>query len=122
MNNWTEEELTNINRADELQIQTITKDGKLRNPVTVWVVRAGDIIYIRSVKGQNGLWYRHATDTHKGYIVSGGVSKNVMFKEANEKEDIDKAYQTKYNNSQFVGSVLTPQAQNATLQLIPASS
>jgi hypothetical protein len=51
MTTWTSDELDNIGNADELQLTTRRPDGSLRNPVTIWVVRHGDDLYIRSYRG-----------------------------------------------------------------------
>ena len=39
MATWTRDELSKIEKADELQIASLRRDGTLRNPVTIWVVR-----------------------------------------------------------------------------------
>ncbi len=44
-------ELDKIAAADELAIASLRRDSTLRVPVTVWVVRHGDDLYVRSVKG-----------------------------------------------------------------------
>lgn len=122
MNTWTHDELEKINGADELELSTLGKDNTLRNPVTIWVVRVVDNIYIRAVKGPSGLWFRHATERHEGHILAGGVNKDVIFVEVDDmKSDIDKAYQSKYSKygSSIVGSTVTPQAQAATLKVVP---
>jgi len=51
MSEWTPEELTRIGTAEELQVSSTRADGSLRPYVTIWVVRAGDDIYIRSAYG-----------------------------------------------------------------------
>jgi len=55
---WTSGELERIASADELEIAAVRRDGTLRKPVTVWVVRLGDDLYVRSVKGPTGGWFR----------------------------------------------------------------
>jgi hypothetical protein len=52
MTTWTSDELTRIGAADELEIASLRDDGTLRKPVTIWVVRLGDDLYVRSVKGR----------------------------------------------------------------------
>ena len=54
MTTWTSDELTRIGNADELQIAPKGRDGRLRDPVTIWVVRNGDDLYCggRSGRGQ----------------------------------------------------------------------
>jgi len=49
---WTRAQLDKIGAADELEIQSRRKDGTLRPPVTVWVARVGDDLYLRPVKGR----------------------------------------------------------------------
>ena len=48
MNQWTDDELARIGAADELEIAPLRPDGAPRKPVTIWVVRVGDELYVRS--------------------------------------------------------------------------
>lgn len=54
MTAWTSDELTGIERAEELELQSARADGTLRNSVTIWVVRVGDDLYVRSAGGREG--------------------------------------------------------------------
>ncbi len=58
MTSWTNDELKKINTAEELQIASLRRDGTLRKPVTIWVVRIGDELYVRSVYGRGSAWFR----------------------------------------------------------------
>jgi hypothetical protein len=74
---WTSDELTKIEAADELEIASLRRDGTLRNPVTIWVVRLGDDLYVRSVNGRTGAWFRRtqcATKARSGPGVSRRLS------------------------------------------------
>ena len=51
MATWTSDELTKIGKAEELEIGSLRRDGTRRDPVTIWVVRLGDELYVRAVKG-----------------------------------------------------------------------
>ena len=51
MTNWTADELDSIGQADELEIAVRRPDGTLRKRVTIWVVRDGDDLYVRSGYG-----------------------------------------------------------------------
>jgi hypothetical protein len=42
MPGWTSDELARIGTATELEIASRRRDGTLRNPRTIWVVRVGD--------------------------------------------------------------------------------
>ena len=124
MSEWTTEELSKIETAEELNIASMQRDGTLRKPVTIWVVRHGDQIYVRSVGGPNGRWFRGTQTRHRGHIRAGGVAKDVSFVSvdaADVGEEIDAAYRAKYRRypAGIVNSVLTPQARAATLKLVP---
>jgi hypothetical protein len=50
MTNWTHNDLERIGAAEEPQLATFMKDGMLRRPVIIWVVRVGDNLYVRGYR------------------------------------------------------------------------
>jgi hypothetical protein len=126
MTGWTSDELTKIEAADELEIASLRTDDTLRNPTTIWVVRLGDDLYVRSVNGRTAAWFRGTQMRHEGRIRAGGVTKDVTFVDAEDAIDdqIDDGYRSKYRRyaPSIVGSVLTPEARSATIKLVPRSS
>ena len=125
MTTWTKDELSKIGSAEELEIVSMRGDGTLRAPVTIWVVRDGDDLYVRAVKGRSGPWYRGTQSRHAGRIRAGGVEKDVSFVEADgsNNDRIDAEYRRKYHRyaANIVNSVMTPQAREATIKLVPPS-
>ena len=124
MTTWTSEELSKIGAAEELQIASVRSDSTLRNPVTIWVVRLGEDLYVRSVYGRTSAWFRGVQVRHEGHIQAGGVDKDVAFVEEADStinDQIDGAYRAKYRRyaASIVGSTLTPQARSATIKLVP---
>jgi hypothetical protein len=127
MNAWTSDELNKIAAAEELQIASVRGDGTLRKPVTIWVVRVSDDLYVRSYKGRGSSWFRGIQDRHEGHIRAGGVDKNVTFMEEADSDindQIDAAYRTKYRRygASYVDSMLAPEARAATTKLVPRST
>jgi len=119
---WTSDELSKIGAAEELQIAPLRQDGSLHKPVTIWVVRHGDDLFVRSVNGRTATWFRGAQLRHEAHIHAGGVDKDVLLVETDDLNDaIDTAYRTKYRHyaANIVNSDLTPQARAATLKLVP---
>ena len=57
MSTWTSDELDRIGGAEELELASVRRDGTLRKPVTIWVARHGDDLYVRSVYGGSS-WFR----------------------------------------------------------------
>jgi hypothetical protein len=123
MAGWTDDELAAIGGTDELRLASRRKDGSLRDPVIMWVVRDGDDLYVRSVKGRAGTWFRGTRSRHEGRVQSGGVTREVSFVDGDERlnERIDAAYRDKYRRyaKNIVDSTLTPQARAATIRLVP---
>jgi hypothetical protein len=122
MSAWTSDELSKIEAAEELDLASVRRDGTLRNPVTMWVVRHGDDLYVRSVNGRGSSWFRGAQARHEAHIQAGGVDKDVLLVEADDVNDeLDAAYRTKYRRyaESIVGSIVSPQARAATLKLVP---
>jgi hypothetical protein len=93
---WTSDELDKISAADELELTSAKRDGTLRRPVTIWVVRHGEDLYVRSWRGRTSTWFRGSQDRHEGHIRAGGVEKDVVFAEVDDVNDeIDAAYRAK---------------------------
>ena len=120
---WTPDELHRIGDSDELQIASRRTDGTLRSFVTIWVVRSGDDIYVRSAYGTENPWYRRALASGPGRIKAGGVERDVALLSATEgdQDAIDAAYHSKYDRygAKIVNTVVGPIATQATLRLTP---
>lgn len=123
MTTWTSDELDKIGTAEELEIAPRRRDGTRRNPVTIWVVRHGDDLYVRSVNGPSAAWFRGTQARHEGHIQAGGIDKDVAFVDADPdiNDQIDAAYRTKYRRyaQSIVNSIVTPKARSATIKLVP---
>jgi hypothetical protein len=122
MSNWTSDELEQIAAAEELDLASVRRDGTLREPVTMWVVRHGNDLYVRSVNGRGSSWFCGAQARHEAHIQAGGVNKDVLLVETDEVDDeLDTAYRAKYRRyaERIVGSIVSAQARAATLKLVP---
>ena len=123
MSDWTADDLTRIGAAEELQVSSTRADGSLRPYVTIWVVRVGDEICIRSAYGSDNPWFVRATTSGTGRIRAGGVQKNVTFAAAAPEAHaaIDAAYHAKYDRygPGNVNTVVGPDVVAVTLRLVP---
>ena len=69
---WTSDELSPIEAAQEREIAPLRRDGTLRKAVPIWVVRAGDDLYVRADEdlyvraayGPGTGWHRVARASH----------------------------------------------------------
>ena len=123
MTAWTSDELEKIGRAEELRIASLRPDGSLRKLVTIWVVRDGDDLYVRSAYGRGAAWFRGIQVRHEGRIDAGGIEKDVTFVDADPavNNQIDAAYRGKYRRygARYVDPIVAPEARSTTIKLVP---
>ena len=123
MTAWTSHELTKVGTADELEISGLRPHGTMRNPVTIWVVRLGDDLYVRSVNGPTGAWFRGARERGRGRISAGGVERDVAFVDPDHDidDELDAAYREKYRRygGSPVEAITSPGARSTTIKLEP---
>ena len=125
LSEWTRDELDKIGAADELELASLSGDATLQEPVTVWVVRHADDLYVRSMNGPRGLWYQRAQLRHQGNIRAAGVEKDVTFVDASHEVDdqVDAAYRDKYHHygARYLDPIVSARARGTTIKLIPRS-
>lgn len=119
MTTWTNDELHRIGDAEELA--STRSDGSLRPYVTMWVIRNGDGLYVRSAYGNTNPWYRRAIASGTGRIRAGGGERDVTFADppAGVHDAIDTAYHHEYDRyrPKIVGSVTGDHAKAVTIRL-----
>ncbi|WP_406223807.1 DUF2255 family protein [Streptomyces canus] len=120
---WTNDELDRVGSAEELVIASVRQDGALSKPRTIWVVRVGDGIYVRSVYGPTSDWFRTTRSRQEGHIRAGGVDKDVAFLDADHdiNGQVDAAYRGKYGHyaAEIIEAITSPKASTTTMQLVP---
>jgi hypothetical protein len=123
MHDWTEDELTRIGDAVELRIASIRRDGTQRPYVIIWVVRAGDDLYVRSAYGADNPWFRRAVASGNGRVLAGGLEPAVTFERPGDEvmKAVDAAYNDKYARygRGIVNTVVGPKTWPTTLRLVP---
>lgn len=122
---WTDDELNGLATEDEIRVSSIRRDGTARKPVTMWMVTDGGQVYVRSVRGIEGTWYRHVRETDRAHVTARALNADVNVEDAGTDvalaKRLDTAYRTKYQRyaQRIVDSVLTPAAKASTLRLTP---
>src|SRR3954468_24378950 len=118
MSAWKREELDAVGAAEELEVAALGPDGSPRPYTTIWVVRVGDDLYVRSYRGRGGGWFSRALQSHQGRIRAGGVERYVTFSEPDGtvRAAIDQTYRTKYARygDTYVVPMVSPDAAAAT--------
>lgn len=120
---WTTDELDRVSGADELHVSSYREDGSLRPFVTIWVVRVGEDLYVRSAYGPRNGWFRRALASGGGRVRAGGVERDVTFEQVGDevRDAVDAAYHAKYDRygARIVGSVTGDDVGLTTIRLHP---
>lgn len=122
---WPVEALERLDRTDEVQVSSHRPDGSLRPPVTIWAVRVGEDVYLRSAYGPQNGWFRRAQASGSGRLRVAGVDTEVRFVAPGPQVHaaVDAAYHAKYDRygPRIVGSVVGPAVADVTLRVVPAA-
>jgi hypothetical protein len=101
----------------------VRRDGALSSPRTIWVVRVGDEIYVRSVNGPGSDWFGGTRARREGRIEADGVEKDVTLTDADGEinSEVDAAYRTKYGrySANTIARITSPVAGSTTMRLVP---
>jgi hypothetical protein len=123
MSAWTRDELARIGRAEEVQVASRRPDGSLRPFATIWLVRTGDELYVRSAHGHDNPWFQRALHAGHGRIRAAGIERAIAFEvpTAAVSSEVTAAYHAKYDRygPTIVGTVVSAEAVRSTLRLVP---
>jgi hypothetical protein len=104
----------------EVTIRTARHPG---TPVIIWaVVAADDAVYVRSVKGVQGRWYRDLASDGRAMLQVMGRSVPVQAAAATDDVSVaqcSEAFLAKYKGSAHVGSIVRAEILSTTLRLEP---
>ena len=73
MSGWTDAELRELGRVSEVRVAGRRADGTSRTLVIVWHVVVDGALYLRSVKGPQGEWYKGVARYFEGFLSWDGA-------------------------------------------------
>ena len=113
--------LRHLADVQEIRIGFRRPDGSTGS-TPVWVVQVGDDVFVRSVNGPAGGWYRRLRADPDGEVRDAGHVHPVHAEPVSDEttiEAVTRAYASKYADSPYVQSVLNDRSAAATLRLQP---
>jgi len=123
MSAWDAAAIDTLGAADEVQVTSRREDGSSRPYVTIWAVRLGDDLYVRSAHGRDNGWFRRALAAGDGRIRGDGIEREVSFEEPGPEVDepLHAAFHAKYDRygPRIVGPVVSAESATATFRLVP---
>jgi hypothetical protein len=115
-----------INKADAAQlveIETRRRSGETIRTV-IWAVVDGGRVYVRSVRAEDGAWYRRIRANPTGVLHVGGTAASVRavpVDDPAEVERVSEALRRKYaRQAGSLARMLRPETLPTTLRLDPA--
>jgi hypothetical protein len=63
-----------FDQTPEIDIETSRGDGAPVHRTTIWIVVDGDVVYVRSVRGPAGRWYRELVANPVGAVHVAGTA------------------------------------------------
>lgn len=126
MTRWSQDDLDRLGAAGEVEVSSVRRDGSLSRTRTVWIVRMDDQLYLRSVNGPDGAWYRLTRASRQGRIEARGVVRDVTWVDVDAagQPDVDAAvdaeYARKYQGAtSAIAHITSPLARVTTVRVEP---
>jgi hypothetical protein len=114
-----------VGAANEVEIGTRRTNGDVVRTI-IWVVVDGGKVYVRSVEGEKGWWYRRLRRDPLGELHVDGSAvpvRAVPVADANEIERVSAALRAKYaRQAGSLARMLRPETLPTTLRLEPVGS
>ena len=111
--------LSKLRDRKEVGIRTIKHPA---SAITIWVVVSGSDVFVRSVRGAKGRWYRDLAPGGPATLEFNGEQVAVQAVPATDTVSIERASQeflSKYTLSPYVASIVRPEVLETTLRLDP---
>ena len=119
---FDEEDLARLRAAEEVEIETQAPDGATHR-TTIWVMVDGDDVFVRSVRGERGRWFRDATANPAVAVIADRQRRSVTAIPASDPDTIDRinrALTAKYVGIEGYAEMLERDVLGANFRLEPA--
>ncbi len=119
---FSREDLTLLGAAEEVEIETGLPDAP-RHRTIIWIVVDGSDVFVRSVRGPTGRWYRECVANPEVGVHLDGRRLAARAVSARDPESIARttsSLKTKYARDPALRSMLRPDTLDTTIRLEPA--
>lgn len=118
---FSREDLELLDRTGEVEIETRRGDRSYRT--VIWVVVDEGEVFIRSVRGEGGKWYRRVQDNPEVTLHADSRAIDARVVPAHDEKSVsrvDEALRAKYQPGRSLDSMLREEVLDTTLRLEPA--
>jgi hypothetical protein len=111
-----------IDTSREIDIETSRAPDAPVHRTTIWAVVEGGDVFIRSLKGDDGRWYRELTANPEAVVHVGDDAVPVRAVQAADAESVERASEglrRKYSDSRSLQPMLEENILHTTVKLEP---
>jgi hypothetical protein len=108
-----------LHSAQEVRIRTSKRPDR---GVAIWMVVAGETVFVRSSRGPKAIWYGAATADGQASLEIGGRLVAVRVTPVADRAtivDVSQAFLSKYADSPYAQAMVAPEILSTTLRLSP---
>ena len=119
---FAQDDIERLAAAEEIEIETQAPGGSVHR-TTIWVMVDGNDVFLRSVRGERGRWFREATANPAIAVhVSGRrlAASAIPATDPDSLDRIDAALGAKYEGIEGYDEMLEPAVRLANFRLEPA--
>ena len=124
MPNFAADQLSTFAAADEVEIETRARPGSPVHRVIIWVVVDDGEVYLRSVRGPRGRWFRELIAAAEGALHVAGIRHRVRAELAADDISIERCsrgLESKYARDPALRTMLRVETLPTTIRLEPRS-
>ena len=125
MPNFAADQLSTFAAAEEVEIETRAGPGSPVHRVIIWVMVDGDEVYLRSVRGPRGRWFRELIAAAEGALHVAGTRHPIRAELAADDISIERcsrALERKYARDPALRTMLRADTLPTTVRLEPRSN
>lgn len=111
-----------LESVEEVDIETSRGAGAPVHRTTIWVVVGDGEVFVRSLKGEDGRWYRELTANREAVLHVEGDAVRVHAAEAADPDSVARAtegFRRKYGTSPYLESMIRDEIASTTVRLDP---
>jgi hypothetical protein len=119
---FEQDDLDRLAGAEEIDIETQAPEGPVHR-TTIWVMVAGNDVFLRSVRGASGRWFREASENPAVAVHVDGrrlAATAIPATDPDSLDRIDAALTAKYLGIEGYDEMLEPAVRSTNFRLEPA--
>jgi hypothetical protein len=111
-----------LETVEEVEIETRRADDAPIHRTIIWIVVTDGQVYVRSLRGEDGRWFRELMAMPDAALHVDGEAIPVRAVRADDPDSVDRAsdgFRRKYGDSPYLDSMIRAEIASTTVRLEP---